>query len=360
MKKIAFVCCANIKHMTLISLYTDLFKKIGQEFDIIYIDKYHEIEKYDGARRLHRFELALRSNWSFPRKFVAYWSFRKYAIDIIIKEKYDFLIIWNEFTGFMFEDFLRRRYVNKYCINIRDENYNHLPLVQYRYKRMIDKSTFNTISSDRFREIFPKGDYLFVQSYNKDLIDGVKIAQRKRNPGEPIRIMFIGRMSYPETMGRAVQAFANDDRFELWLIGKGCETFKNKVEELSANNITIRGAFEPIETAYYLENADIIYSLNKENDTHSDMLLPIKLYYAIGRHIPILVYKSSYTYEYAKKYGFDIGIFDYEFVNIGDIVYNRYSELKQKDIDAGCKEALEDIEESRLELNKLVEKYILS
>ena len=360
MKKIAFICAANIKHMTLISLYTDKFKEIGQKFDIIYIDKYHEVEEYNGASNLYRFELTLKSDWSFPRKLVAYWGFRKFVKEVINKEQYDFLIIWNEFTAFMLEDYLRKRYAHKYCVNIRDENYNHIPLIQYRYKKVLEKSCFNTISSDRFREVFPKSEYLFVQSYNKELIDGVEVASSKRDLSLPIRIMFIGRMSYPETMRRAIEAFANDNRFELWLIGDGCDIFANRVKELHANNIIIHGAFAPRETTQYLANADIIYSLNKENDVHSDTLLPIKLYYAIGRHIPILVYKSSYTYEYAKKYGFDIGITDAEFDRIGDIVFDRYVKLQQRDIDDGCELAIKDIEYSRIKLNTMIEKYITS
>lgn len=360
MKKIAFICAANIKHMTLISLYTEMFREVGQAFDIIYIDKYHEIENYDGVNKLYRYELSLNPKWSFPRKLVAYWGFKKFAVDVIKKEKYDFIIVWNEFTGFMFEDFLRKYYPNRYCINIRDENYNHIAPIQYRYKKMIEKSCFNTISSDRFRNIFPKGDYLFVQSYNKELIDGIEISRQKRASGQPIRIMFIGRMSYPETMEKAIRAFAKDARFELWLIGDGCETFEGLVKKLMATNIVIHGAFNPKETKDYLKNADIIYSLNKENDVHSDTLLPIKLYYAIGRHIPILVYKSSYTYEYARNYGIDIGVKNSEFGNIGNVVYERYNQLTQESIEKGCKKALKDIQESRTKLEQLISKYILN
>lgn len=359
MKKVAIICCANIKHMTLISLYTDLFKQCGQEFDIIYIDKYHQKENYDGAGKLYRFEITINQEWSFARKFIKYWKFKRYAIDTINKEKYDFLIIWNEFTGFMLESFLRKRYANRYCINIRDENYNHIPIVQYRYSRMIEKSCFNTISSERFKDIFPKADYLFVQSYNKSILDGIEPIRKKRNVADKIRIMFIGRMSYPHTMGRAIEVFANDDRFELLLIGEGCQVFNEKVVALNAHNIVLHGGFAPNETKEFLNQADIIYSLNKENDLHSDALLPIKLYYAVGRHIPIIAYRSSYTYEYANRYGIGIGISDAEFNSMGDIVYRNYCEMDQEIIDKGCLAALEDIMKSQKALESLIFKYII-
>lgn len=359
MKKIAILCTANIKHMTLISLYTERFVAENQDFDIIYIDKYHEVEKYQGANKLFRYELFLKPNWTFTRKLIAYWGFKKYAINVIKNQNYDFIIVWNEFTAFMFEDYLGRHFQNRYCVNIRDENYNHISMIQHRYKRVLEKSCFNTISSDRFRSVFPKGDYLFIQSYNRELIKDVEKVKEKRVINEPLRLMFIGRMSYPNTIKRAIDAFANDLRFELWLIGEGCDTFESYVKEIRVSNVIIRGAFQPEETKEYLQYADIIFSLNKENDVHSDTLLPIKLYYAIGRNIPILAYKSSYTYEYAKKYGFDIGISDIEFDRIGDIVFKRYSEISQTEIVSGCQKALSDINVAREKLDDLINRFIL-
>lgn len=359
MKKIAFICTANIKHMTLISLYTDIFKQVEQEFDIIYIDKYHELEKYDGARKLYRYELTLNPEWKFPKKFLHYWGFRKYAIDVIEEEKYDFLIVWNEFTAFMFEDYLRKRFASRYCVNIRDENYNYVPFIQWRYKKVVEKSCFNTISSDRFRKVFPKGEYYFIHSYNIELLKDITPVLKKRNEEMPIRVMFIGRMSYPESMKRTIDALGNNEKFEFYIIGAGCEFFEPYVNEKKYKNIIIHGAFSPQDTSEFLENADIIYSLNKENDIHSDTLLPIKLYYAIGKHIPILTYKSSYTYEFAKKHNMEIGVKESDFPRIAEIIWNKYKELDQKKIDEGCEFAMDEIKESHRVLKKLINKYII-
>jgi hypothetical protein len=357
-KKICILGTANIKHMTLISLYTDIFKEVGQEFDIIYLDKYHEIEKYD-AHKLYRYELNIESDWSFPRKLVRYWSFRKFAINIINREKYDFIIVWNEFTAFMFSDFLSRHYANRYCVNIRDQNYNRNPLVQFKYKQAMNKSCFATISSERFRKIFPKYDYLFVHSFNKNLIKDLTPVLGKRELGKPLRIMFIGRMSYPESVYKTIDALGNDDRFEVSFIGAGCGTLNSYVNDRDLHNIIIHDSFDPEETTKFLQSVDIIYSLNKENDVHSDTLLPIKLYYAIGKHVPILVYKSSYTYEFAKEHNMDIGICDSDFEQLGNLIWKRYQDLKQQKIDEGCNRALNEIMVSHQQLKEKIEKFIL-
>lgn len=357
-RKVCILGTANLKHMTLISLYTQELKKSGIDYDIIYIDKYHEVEQYD-ARKLYRFELSINSGWPFPIKLVHYWTFRKFAINLIDEEKYDFIIVWNEFTAFMFSDYLKRKYPNRYCINIRDQNYNNNPLCQMRYKEALSKSCFSTISSERFREVYPKADYLFIHSYNKELISDLHPVQEKRKPGEPIRVTFIGRMSYPESMKHTIDALGNDDRFTLSLIGAGCEIFESYIHEKGYSNIVLHGTFNPKETLHYLNDTDVIYSLNKENDIHSDTLLPIKLYYAIGKHIPILVYKSSYTYDYAKRHYIDIGVESIDLLTMGDVIYQRYSEMKQDDIDKGCESAMKEIEESHRELKKRIDKYIV-
>lgn len=360
MKKVCFVCAANLKHMTLISLYTRELEKAGQDYDIIYLDKYHEIERYEGAHQLFRYEIFIDRDWPFIRKFFVYYRFKKFAINTIEREKYDFVIVWNEFTAFLLEGFLDTKYAGRYCVNIRDENYNHIPFVQNKYRRVLKHSCFNTISSERFREIYPKGDYLFVQSYNEDVIQCITPSTRMRNSDEIIRVMFIGRMSYPETMRRVIDTLANDPRIELWLVGEGCQEFETYINELPARNIHCIGAFDPKETANYLRNADVIYSLNRENDRHSDTLLPIKLYYAIGRRVPILAFKTSYTYEYANNYGFAIGVSTSAFDHLGDTICSSYHQLSQEMINEGCKRAREDIAKTNEMLKELIKGYILS
>ena len=358
-KKVCILCAANIKHMTLISLYTDKLPREGVQYDIVYVDKYHEKETYEGACRLYRYEITINPEWPFLRKFLKYYTFKKYAKKILSRERYDFVVVWNEFTAFLFADYLRAKYKNRYSVNIRDENMNKIPPVQWKYRQALKGCAFSTISSDYFREIFPKFDYLFVHSLNKRVIQNIQPTVNKKTQDEVIRIMFIGRMSYPDTMKKVIDALGNDSRFELLLIGAGCENFHSYIKEKEYNNVFAKGAFLPTETASFLMEADIIYSLNAENDVHSDTLLPIKLYYAVALHIPILVFKSSYTYTYAKDHCMDIGVSSSDFVVLGDVIYKRYHELQQKDIRAGCMRALEEIDLSHRRLEELIEEHIL-
>ena len=54
MKKICILSAVNIKHMSLISIYTKYFKENGMDYDVIYMDKYNEEENID-AKNIYRF-----------------------------------------------------------------------------------------------------------------------------------------------------------------------------------------------------------------------------------------------------------------------------------------------------------------
>lgn len=53
----------NIKHMSLISLYTAELEKQGIDYDIIYVDKYGEIEKTN-AKNVFRYEVEIKRGYS--------------------------------------------------------------------------------------------------------------------------------------------------------------------------------------------------------------------------------------------------------------------------------------------------------
>jgi len=357
-KKICILGATNIKHMTLSSLYTRELLSNGQPYDIIYVDRYNELEPTDAENR-YRFQLDINREWSFAKKLMHYWKFRKYAIEIIEKNRYDFIIVWNEFTAFMFSDFLAGHYKDKYCVNIRDYNYNNVFFVQQRLKNAVKNAAFSTISSERFLDFLPKADYLFVHSYNESLLGNLEPVKEKRSNDEKIRVMFIGRMSYPESKVKTIHALGNDKRFEFWLVGAGCGEYAQLAEENGYDNIIIKDSFEPSETSKYLEYADVIFSLNRESELFSDVLLPIKLYYAIKKQVPILAYKSSYTFEYADKIGIAIGVEDKEIARVGDIIAEKYEELQQDKIRIECEKAMQEIRRTHVALMEMIHMYVL-
>ena len=63
MKKVAILSAVNIKHMSLISLYTDILKNHEVQVDIIYMDKYGEDEVFDCDNK-YRYVKVIDRNWN--------------------------------------------------------------------------------------------------------------------------------------------------------------------------------------------------------------------------------------------------------------------------------------------------------
>ena len=121
--------------MSLISLYTNLFQKMHIEYDIIYMDKYGEDEEFS-AKNKYRYENIINPNWSKLYKILHYFKFRHYAIRVLNRNDYDFIVVWNDVAIFMFADYLARKYKHKYCLNIRDYCSQHIRWI-YRDCRLM-------------------------------------------------------------------------------------------------------------------------------------------------------------------------------------------------------------------------------
>lgn len=357
MKKICILSTVNIKHMTMLSIYTEYLERNNIEYDIIYIDKYQEKENIN-AKNIYSYELKINREWSMPRKLIKYYGFKNYAKEIIKNNKYDFIIVWNSFTAFMFSGFLSKKYKDKYCINIRDYAYEKYLPVYVKIKQVIKNSSFTTISSDGFRQFLPKHEYITVHSLNKKILKNCKPKNELRKKGEPIRITFIGYVRFFENDKKLIDALGNDDRFIVQFFGEGSQVLESYAKEKKYSNIICKGRFDPSQTQDLLKEADIINNLYGIGDIALDTALSIKLYYAVHLNIPILVFKGTYMEEISQRYGIGYAIDEHEISKIGDGIFEWYYKLEKEDIKNKCKKFECEIDKSHKELVKLMDKNL--
>ena len=109
MKKVAILSAVNIKHMSLISLYTDILKKNEVQVDLIYMDKYGEEEEF-ACYKKYRYVKVIDRNWNPFKKAFCYLSFVPFAKKILNRNKYDFVIVWNDDAIFLFAGYLSKYY----------------------------------------------------------------------------------------------------------------------------------------------------------------------------------------------------------------------------------------------------------
>lgn len=344
-KRICLLSTSNLKHMTLSSLYTDFMDKNNIEYDIIYIDKYHEIES-SNAKNVYRYELFIKKEWSFVRKLAHYWKFKKYAKKILIENNYDFIIVWNEFTTFMFADTLKKYFPNKFSVNIRDYHHNNLFFVFKRLEKAIFASSFSTISSEAFRPHLPKFDYTMIHSRNSIFLDHLIPRNKLCEKNKPLEILYIGYMNFPENAFRVIDQLGNDERYLLKFIGAGTEPILEYLDGKNINNVIVGGKFEPSKTPDLLKTADIMYALYDVGNPFVDTAISIKLYYASYLNIPILVFKGTYMDQISSEIGIGFSISKGDYVDLGDRLYDWYHALSIEEMSEKRSKFMEEINNS--------------
>lgn len=353
-KKICILSAVNIRHMSLISIYTQLMKQNGIEYDIIYMDKYDEEEHFECAHR-YRYVNKIEKNWPSIVKMVKYMMFLPYAAKILNANQYDFVIVWNDVAIFMFADYLSRKYPGKYCLNVRDNMWYDKTVLSKRYEKVFKNAAFSTISSRGYLDFLPKGvSYLPIHSLNLAVLEGMKRHNGLRKEGEPIRIGFIGYVRFFERNKKMLDVFANDPRFELHYYGTKASVLQEYAEEKNIRNTVFHDSFPVEDTKIYLEKIDIINNLYGNETINLQKAISIKFFHALYSRVPILVCDHTYVGQLAQ----DVGI-GYEVTEINEQMkedlYKWYRSLDFHVMAQHCDGYLEQV----INENKLFEKRML-
>ena len=357
-KKICILSAVNIRHMSMISIYTQLMKQDGIEYDIIYMDKYGEKENFECAQ-MYRCVNKVKQNRPKIIKMIKYMMFLPYAVRILNKNKYDFVIVWNDVAIFMFATYLSRKYKRKYCLNVRDNMGYEKKSRKRRYEKVFRNAAFNTISSKGYLDFLPENiDYIPIHSLNLSVLEGMKQHTSMRKEGEPIRIGFIGNVRFFERNKKLLNVFANDIRFELHYYGTNAEILEKYAKENNIHNTVFHGSFPVDDTKKFLENIDIMNNLYGNETINLQKAISIKFYHALYARIPILVCDNTYVGELAQQVGigFEVQKIDEK---MKENLYSWYSHLDFNVIDASCRSYLAEALEENNIFEQISEKHLL-
>lgn len=355
MKKIAILSAVNIKHMSLITLYTDILKQHDIQYDIIYMDKYNEDEYFECENK-YRYVNKINPKGNKIYKMVKYCLFYPYATKIMRANKYDFIIVWNDVAIFMFADFLSRVYKGRYCLNVRDNMGYEKKSRKKRFEKVFKNSAFNTISSEGYLDFLPKGiKYIPINSLNLSILQGMTKHQSLKKGNQPIVIGFIGYVRFFERNKKMLDVFSNDDRFELHYYGSKANELKKYAEEHNINNTCFHDSFPVNETKKYLEKIDIINNLYGNDTINLQKAISIKFFHALYANIPILVCENTFVGKEAINVGIGFEVTDIN-EKMKDDLFNWYSKLNFEKIKLNCNDYLEE----KIEQNKTFEKIALN
>lgn len=343
--KICIIGVQNIKNMTLISLYTSFFQKNNVKYDLIYIDKYGILEetkaekvyKFDGTKKLYQGKIG---------KFIKALSFKKYAINILEKNRYDFIVVWREQTAYMFANYLVTRYKDRYSINIRDLWNMKNIFMTNKIKYALQNSKFNTISSEGFLQNLPKNNYLMLHSANEEILKKYELKAEDKDQ-EPIVITYIGTIRFYEYCFQLIEFFSNDDRFKINFIGQGSDVIRKYVIKKEIRNVKCIDSFIPKDTMRLLEGTHIINCAFGSKNLAEQRLIPIRFYYALYKMIPVLTTQKTWLDTLANDLNMALSLPDnlIETKVTSEEIYRKY-----KSIDLN--KMKEKIENYKLEIKK--------
>lgn len=358
MARIAILSAVNIKHMSLISLYTEILKKNGVKYDFIYMDKYNEDEAFECDKK-YRYINVIKQGYPKFIKKIKYMLFYPYATHILNKNKYDFVIVWNDLAIFMIGGYLSKHYAGKYCLNVRDNMMYDVPKYRKMYERVFKNSAFNTISSKGYLEVLPRDStYLQINSLNLSVLEGMQIRDRLRSKDEPIRIGFIGYVRYYERNKKLLDVFKNDPRFELHYYGKNANVLKEYATDNDIRNTVFHDTFPVSDTGVFMEKIDIINNLYGNDTFNVRKAISIKFFHALYAKIPILVNSNTYVGKLAVSSGGGFYFDDISEQN-KERLFSWYHSIDFQAYKSKADEFLNNAKNENMMFERVVEEYII-
>lgn len=355
MNKVVILSLDDIRHITMINIYTDYFEEHNIPYDIICLNRYNEPETKYKSATVYSYK-GSNINDSKVKKFISYVKYRRFAINKLRRNNYGYIVVWGERTASVFSDYLIK--CNSYCVNIRDIGFPTIKVFFNRLKKAIDYSDFSTWCAPRGNEYLPKHDYIIVLNQNKNLVKDANKEDALVGKNEPIRIGTIGYIRHIEPSKQLMKAFCNDRRYIIQFYGTGAEKLADYANEIGMKNIDIRGTFNAEETAELLNKTDVINSFCGDGKTDITIAIgsPIRYGYSTLLYKPAIVSPNTYISDKTKK--LNIGFTVESFASLPDDFYNWYHSLKFEEFKVNCDRFNKEFEDSIDNLHIVCDKRI--
>lgn len=337
--KAAILSVADPRALAATSIYTSYFEKRGIEYDVICTNRYGKGGTFFSGE-LYQYDFEFKPDVNKFSKLLPFLRFRKYALNVLESNNYDFIVAWNENTILLFSDVLLKMGV-PYTANFRDFDFARNFLFNALRKKVCKNAIAVTSPCKTTPSFMQEYRPVQIVSLQPDLPPGA--IEKAQQHLDPINISYIGtfRPQHAQSAKSFINALGNDMRFFLRYIGTGTESLQQFVEEKELRNVEIRGTFAMDEIGDILNQADIVNSCYGSFPYVEYLLMSIKMGYAIRTKIPLIVGReATEVANTIEQYG--IGFVIDDFNNLGDKIYSWYVNLDYQKYSADCDRYIED------------------
>lgn len=301
--KIALICPSNIFSMPYVISYEKFLKDKNINYVIINWDRLQIEEpnnafKYRDKKKGHQ------------RKFWDYVKYKKFVLNILKKEKFDKVIIFTLQLSYFFKDYLMKQYKEKYILDIRD--YNKI-FKFYKFKKLIDNSSFTVISSPGYKMWLPKSEkYVINHNTTFRKIDDLEPLKIEWN-NKKISIYTIGIIRHWDVNINLVNQLKNNEEYKLIFHGEGTinDDLKKYVKDQKIKNVQVFGRYNKEEEKNIYKNATLI-NIMLYDDINSKGVLANRLYNSVVFGKPMLTLKGTYLADQVEQYNLGLVLDSFE------------------------------------------------
>ena len=356
MNKVVLVLGSNIHWAPYYYRYEKFLNDNNIKFDLIIWNREGICEK-NTANNVIEYKVRDVSDNKNPLKLFKFINFSNFVKKTINKNKYSKIIFLGTHAcapAFLC-NYLRKKYKNKYWIDIRDYQYEWFKPYYLMEKKSIKNSSTTVISSKGYEKFLPKYNYKYIHNIDNNMNQFVKAYQKEINESK-IRIGFIGNVRYLEENIKLINIFANDDRYLLQYFGAGSEKIEKYAKEHNIENIVTAGRFESSQAIKYYNQIDIINNVYGNDSIGLTTALSNKLYFSIYLKIPLLVCENTYMEKLVNEY--DIGFVLKNETSFPDRLYSEYKKYIKNSKNEGYKKLKLNVESEEKDTFKALESFI--
>lgn len=340
---VGIIYISDLRGCPFIQRYIDVLDEKNEDYKILIWNRESKVTGINRSNKLIEFSFYQDTRNSKFVKINGFLRYSKFLHHEIKNNRFDKLIVLCTLTGVLIADLLLGEYRYKYIFDIRDASYENFPLFKKIERGLIDNSYFTTISSDGFLDILPESNkYVFCPNLrSEDIYNAEKDESSflKKKKGEKLNFVYIGAVRQYDNIKRIVDAFAGDERFEVYFHGAGDEGYHDMVEYVEGKkytNIHFTGRYSNDQKMALLKKADI---LNNFYASTYDMRYANTNKYldAMIYHIPLV--SNLETHDGIRSVEEQIGI-SYLNVLSPDSLYEDYFAIDEVMFNEACVTAL--------------------
>lgn len=333
--KIGLIVPGNLWFSPYVNIYTDILTQNNIEYEIISWNR-------DGADKEGDTTFNLNVNTlKRHEKVIPFLKYLSYIKSTVRKNNYDKLIVFGPQTALLLYSFLKKEYKNKFILDYRDLSIEQLPVLKNLFKKVLNISSINIISSEGFKKHLPPSDYLISHNLNSNALKGDRINEGINLRTDEISVLTIGSIRDYESNLEVVKALANKKNFKLFFVGKGDAStmlekyaIENKIE-----NIFFHGFYKKEEEVDFINKCTFLNIYYPKIKSHSSALSN-RFYNGVIYNRPMIVTSNSIQGEFIEQYNLGVSIDDCD--NLDEKLLKFKNEFNQTEFTESARELLEN------------------